>query len=295
MSNLLINGNCLCVYCVIMCLLETLTRGICSKWFAFLVGNIPYDATEERLIQICEEVGPVVSFSWSCPNLKRVAVKWSDEGVQDKVGYSPAVSFLDSEERERQKVLRRGGDGISKAGTYVRELVTDRETGKPKGYGFCEYKDEETALSARRNLQGYEINGRQLRVDFAENDKNTDRSREKGHGGPGMIAAVDHPKQIGGSAVHGDSGLYQPIGLSVAMAAAAVMAGVLGRAQTGSKSNQNGLQTDPLTLHLATMSKNLLNEIMSEVKAMATENKEQARQLLLVNPTLQKAVFQVVI
>ena len=26
------------------------------------VENIPYDATEEQLIQICEEVGPVVSF-----------------------------------------------------------------------------------------------------------------------------------------------------------------------------------------------------------------------------------------
>ena len=58
-------------------------------------------------------------------------------------------------------------------------LVIDRETGKPKGYGFCEYKDEETALSARRNLQGYAINGRQLRVDFAENDKGSDRNREQ--------------------------------------------------------------------------------------------------------------------
>lgn len=57
--------------------------------------------------------------------------------------------------------------------------MIDRETGKPKGYGFCEYKDEETSLSARRNLQGYEINGRQLRVDFAENDKNSDRNREQ--------------------------------------------------------------------------------------------------------------------
>ena len=49
--------------------------------------------------------------------------------------------------------------------------MTDRETGKAKGFGFCEYKDEETAQSARRNLQGHDINGRQLRVDFAENEK----------------------------------------------------------------------------------------------------------------------------
>ena len=27
-----------------------------------VVGNIPYDATEEQLIEICQEVGPVVSF-----------------------------------------------------------------------------------------------------------------------------------------------------------------------------------------------------------------------------------------
>jgi cleavage stimulation factor subunit 2 len=57
--------------------------------------------------------------------------------------------------------------------------VIDKETGKPKGYGFCEYKDEETALSACWNLQGYEINGRRLCVDFAENRRNTDKNREK--------------------------------------------------------------------------------------------------------------------
>lgn len=63
----------------------------------------------------------------------------------------------------------------------VASLVLDRETGKPKGYGFCEFRDEETALSARRNLQGYEINGRQLRVDFAENEKGGggDRNRDQ--------------------------------------------------------------------------------------------------------------------
>lgn len=50
-------------------------------------------------------------------------------------------------------------------------LVYDRETGKPKGYGFCEYKDQETALSAMRNLNGYEIGGRSLRVDNACTEK----------------------------------------------------------------------------------------------------------------------------
>ncbi|XP_073280835.1 cleavage stimulating factor 64-like isoform X1 [Primulina huaijiensis] len=233
-----------------------------SQHRCVFVGNIPYDATEEQLIQLCEEVGPVVSF----------------------------------------------------------RLVTDRETGKPKGYGFCEYKDEETALSARRNLQGYEINGRQLRVDFAENDKNADRNREQfyskfrnnlspcellgkkfflqGRGGPGIAANIDPQKQVRGPVALGDPNLYQALGDSVAMAAATVMAGAIGAAQTASSSDQIGLQTqalfsiDPLTLHLAKMSRNQLTEIMAELKAMATQNKEQARQVLLAIPNLPKALFQ---
>ncbi|CAH1994540.1 unnamed protein product [Acanthoscelides obtectus] len=77
------------------------------------VGNIPYEATEEKLKDIFAEVGQVLSF----------------------------------------------------------KLVFDRETGKPKGYGFCEYRDQETALSAMRNLNGYEIGGRNLRVDNACTEK----------------------------------------------------------------------------------------------------------------------------
>lgn len=47
-------------------------------------------------------------------------------------------------------------------------VVTDRETGRPKGFGFCEYFDIPTAASAQRNLNGHEINGRKIHVDFAE-------------------------------------------------------------------------------------------------------------------------------
>jgi len=36
-------------------------------------------------------------------------------------------------------------------------LVFDKDTGKPKGFGFCEYGDSATAESARRNLNGREV------------------------------------------------------------------------------------------------------------------------------------------
>jgi len=62
-------------------------------------------------------------------------------------------------------------------------LVFDRDTGKPKGYGFVEYRDSQTALSAMRNLNGYEINARALRVYFAEMEK--DQQTGGGGGGGG--------------------------------------------------------------------------------------------------------------
>ncbi|BFZ59043.1 hypothetical protein YB2330_000045 [Saitoella coloradoensis] len=52
-------------------------------------------------------------------------------------------------------------------------LVFDRETGKPRGYGFCEFMDHETASSAVRNMNNYDIGGRTLRVDFAESESAT--------------------------------------------------------------------------------------------------------------------------
>ncbi|XP_078447388.1 cleavage stimulating factor 64 isoform X3 [Wolffia australiana] len=186
------------------------------------VGNIPYDATEEQLVQICEEVGPVVSF----------------------------------------------------------RLVLDRETGKPKGYGFCEYKDEETALSARRNLHGYEINGRQLRVDFAENDKSADRGRELGRGGPGLASSSGAPSILG------DSSLHQPIGQQLAVSAAATLAKALGEA------SQVPLGADPLTQYLSKMSRHQLSQVMTEMKSLATQNGPLARQLLQSSVQLPKALFQ---
>ena len=56
-------------------------------------------------------------------------------------------------------------------------------TGKSRGFGFCEYEDEETAMSAVRNLAGREINGRPLRVDSASNAPGGTRGIMGGGGG----------------------------------------------------------------------------------------------------------------
>ena len=50
-----------------------------------------------------------------------------------------------------------------------RRLIYDPVTGKSRGFGFCEYEDAETAMSAVRNLAGREVNGRPLRIDSAAN------------------------------------------------------------------------------------------------------------------------------
>ncbi|KAM5558876.1 cleavage stimulating factor 64 [Rosa sericea] len=158
------------------------------------VGNIPYDATEQQVKALCEEVGPVVTF----------------------------------------------------------RIVTDKDSGKPKGFGFCEYRDEATAFSALRNLQDCELNGRRLKVNFAANEKAN----------------------------------HQPIGLQAAVDAAAAMAGALGGSQ------QLALANDPLTVHLSKMSRNQLAQMVSEMKGIAVENKEMAQELLLAKPQLNRALLQ---
>ncbi|XP_032245951.1 cleavage stimulation factor subunit 2 isoform X3 [Phoca vitulina] len=95
-------------------------------------------------------------------------------------------------------------DIFSEVGPVVSfRLVYDRETGKPKGYGFCEYQDQETALSAMRNLNGREFSGRALRVDNAASEKNKEELKSLGTGAPVIespygetISPEDAPESI---------------------------------------------------------------------------------------------------
>ncbi|CAD6186352.1 unnamed protein product [Caenorhabditis auriculariae] len=60
------------------------------------------------------------------------------------------------------------GNYFSQAGTVTNvRIVYDRETGRPKGFGFCEFADEAGAQAAVETLNGMSFNGRNLRVNYA--------------------------------------------------------------------------------------------------------------------------------
>ncbi|MFO7655087.1 MAG: RNA-binding protein [Candidatus Krumholzibacteriia bacterium] len=58
-------------------------------------------------------------------------------------------------------------------------LITDRETGRPRGFGFVEM-DDSAAMAAMSALDGTEMDGRALRVNEAQ-----DRRSGGGGGGGG--------------------------------------------------------------------------------------------------------------
>jgi RNA recognition motif-containing protein len=56
------------------------------------------------------------------------------------------------------------------------QIITDRDSGRSKGFGFVEMTDHRGADAAKTALNGFEVNGRQLTVNDA-------RAREERTGG----------------------------------------------------------------------------------------------------------------
>ena len=169
-------------------------------------------------------------------------------------------------------------------------LVSDRDTGKLKGYGFVEYADYATAMSAVRNLNAREYNGRQLRVDHAETMQ----------GGGGDVAASGAAASANGNGAVG--GVVSAEG-AMAMANLRADAAV---GQTAAKhanavgmrhafegaASATGAAMDLLTKRVADLTPTQLYEIMSQMKQMTESDPAQARTLLIQNPQLSLALFQ---
>ena len=65
-------------------------------------------------------------------------------------------------------------------------LITDRDSGRPKGFGFVEMGTAEEAQAAKSALDGTDLGGRALKVDVAkEREPRTGGNRGGGYGGGG--------------------------------------------------------------------------------------------------------------
>lgn len=140
----------------------------------------------------------------------------------------------------------------------------DKETGKPRGYAFAEFKDADSAASAVRNLNNFDLKGRKLRVDYANdkgdrhefatgNDSYPTQAPASGAGtGPSALPALP-------------AGTELPPGVSAATAVDQTL-GTLPPAQ--------------------------LVDVITQVQALAAKTPERAHALFEAAPQLAYAVFQ---
>lgn len=51
------------------------------------------------------------------------------------------------------------------------KVVTERGSGRSRGFGFVEYADDNAAESAKQEMNGKDLKGRAIRVDLAQDPK----------------------------------------------------------------------------------------------------------------------------
>jgi RNA recognition motif-containing protein len=83
------------------------------------------------------------------------------------------LSFSTSNERLREVFAQAGV--VESA-----QVVTDRETGRSRGFGFVEMATAEDAETAVKKFNGQELDGRMLKVEHAKPAGLGDRSRSSG-------------------------------------------------------------------------------------------------------------------
>lgn len=177
------------------------------------IGNISFDLSEQQIIDIFKDVGPILNF----------------------------------------------------------KLMFDRETGKPRGFAFCEYADVETANSAIRNLNGYEINGRTLKVDYADQDT--------------PLTGGIHPQQ---QQQHHSS--QHHIQQSSAAGVGASGAGTF--IPLNNLTNQSFTTVEAVNATLASLSNQQLHELLMHAKNLSLNDPAQAKAFLEANPAMSYALLQ---
>jgi cleavage stimulation factor subunit 2 len=148
-------------------------------------------------------------------------------------------------------------------------LVYDKETGRPKGFGFAEFADADAAASAVRNLNDYEIMGRKLRVDWSNDNGSGDNAPSTQNAPPPMNGQPPEVAQ-----------------------AQAQPSSTLGPLPPGVDLPPNLTCPDAISRTLSTLPAPQLLDILSQMKGLVMTDPAKATELLRQAPQLAYAIFQ---
>ena len=158
---------------------------------------------------------------------------------------------------------------FSDIGRLVRvRMVTDQDTGKPRGFAFVEFEDPQAALSAIRNMNDYELNGRRIRVNFSNSSHLEALAGKLGMDLPNSLTQSHnnntHAQQVTNLSSHTQH--HTP--------AQAAAVGTLAVADS-----------------LKGMSKGELYDVVAKLKEIADRDPEEARRILASHPQLPEAIL----
>ncbi|KAF2088540.1 hypothetical protein K490DRAFT_15375, partial [Saccharata proteae CBS 121410] len=145
-------------------------------------------------------------------------------------------------------------------------LVHDRETGRPKGYGFAEFADAEDAASAVRNLSDYELMGRKLRVDYSNENGAGDKP-------PANYTAPPPPMNGQGQDMMSQSSALPPL-------------------PAGADLPPDLTCPDAISKTLHTLPPPQLLDLISQMKGLVLSDPNRATELMRQAPQLAFAIFQ---
>lgn len=155
----------------------------------------------------------------------------------------------------------------STVGTVLNfRLVYDPDTGRPKGFGFAEFADTDAAASAVRNLDKYQIQGRELRVDFSHVGSKED------------AAPQTYQPQAQAQPVNGQGAPLPP--------------NPVGPLPMGVELPPGLTCPDAISKTLSTLPPPQLLDILSQMKGLVMGDPHRATELLKQAPQLSYAIFQ---
>jgi RNA recognition motif-containing protein len=81
---------------------------------------------------------------------------------------------FDTTEEELEGAFSQFGNVVSAV------IIKDPVSGRSRGFGFVEFADEDSARTAKDDMNGKELKGRALKVDEAREQRQQRRSRDGG-------------------------------------------------------------------------------------------------------------------